>query len=145
MGCEIFMLAFTMLALTGCAPGYNDPNPEGDPALKSEVLSPLYCDGDEQCKEYWQKSQLWISQNSAWRIQTVTDTIISTYPPLDPYPWRTAYQVTKEPLGKGKYQIKITPYCQSVFFPKCSPKIFPAVFGFKRYVSGSGSYPLNGN
>ena len=113
------------LALTGCA------DKMGDPSLKAEAEAPLTCSNDKDCSLYWQRAQFWVANNSAWKIQSATDTLISTYNPTPNSPM-TAYQVSKLPKGDGTARIFIKPYCDNVF--GCQPKPYEAVVSFKRFV-----------
>lgn len=128
------LLLLSVLSVVGCNTASNDPNPLGDPALKDEVMKPLVCNSKDQCDVFWQRAQVWVVNNSGWRIQTATDAVISTFPPLSPYPWRTAYEITKLPNEGGTATIKIKPYCDP-YVAHCNPKVYPMVVSFKRYVS----------
>lgn len=106
--------------------------------MSEEALAPLYCTGKEQCDLYWKRAQLWVAQNSRWKIQSATDVVITTYTPTGQSA-DYGYQVTREPLeGDGREQIKIQPMCANMF--GCGPLNWPIV-RFKRAVRNV--YPMN--
>lgn len=102
-----------------------------DPVKLQEANAPLNCHGKEQCDLYWQRSQAWIAQNSRYRIQTATDTVITTFGPLDSSA-DLAYQITKIPGGDGNANIIITAGCDNIF--GCFPEQWEGILLFKRFV-----------
>lgn len=121
----LFLMFAMVLMLSGCA------SPLGDPSLKAEVETPLICNGEKECGLYWQRAQFWVANNSAWKIETATDTLISTHNPAANSP-NTAYQVTKLPNTDGTARIFIKPFCDNMF--GCQPKPYEATVSFKRFV-----------
>ncbi|MGP2412818.1 hypothetical protein ACTUSQ_01445 [Pantoea ananatis] len=121
---KIFLVFIFSLTMVGCAK-------KVDPALQAEVMKPLICKDEKQCDTYWKRSQFWIANNSSWKIQTATDTLISTYNPA-PYSPLLAYQASKMPHDDGSSQIFIKPYCDNMF--GCQPDIYQAVVAFKSFV-----------
>lgn len=90
---KLVLVAGVMIAtvmLGGCAA-------KVDPALKAEAMKPLTCNDEKQCDFYWKRAQFWLANNSSWKIQTATDTLISTYNPSPNSPF-LAYQVSKMPM-----------------------------------------------
>ncbi|HFD6847592.1 TPA: hypothetical protein ACF3LB_001339 [Enterobacter hormaechei] len=114
----------TTAMLVGCAS-------KVDPALKAEAMKPLTCKDEKQCDLYWKRAQFWIANNSAWKIQTATDTLISTFNPPQ-YDARLAYQVSKMPNEDGSSRIYIAPFCNNMF--GCQPEMYGAVVNFKNFV-----------
>lgn len=110
--------------LSGCAA-------KVDPALKAEAMVPLTCKDEKQCDFYWKRAQFWLANNSSWKIQTVTDTLISTYNPAPNSPL-LAYQVSKMPNEDNSSRIFIKPFCDNMF--GCKPDIYQAVASFKNFV-----------
>lgn len=121
---EIIGLVVAALMLSGCAA-------KVDPALKAEAMKPLICKDEKQCDFYWKRSQFWIANNSSWKIQTATDTLISTYNPAPNSPL-LAYQVSRLPNEDGSARILIKPYCDNIF--GCQPEIYSSVVNFKNFV-----------
>ena len=107
-------------------------NPAQDaPAINPTSAQPLLCTNKGQCDLYWQRAQAWVANNSGYRLQTVTDTVIETY---GPEATRTglAFRVTKVPDDKEGARIYALPACGNVF--GCSPAPADAVVAFKRFV-----------
>lgn len=121
-------LIFTALALlAGCA-----TQQAGDPFIESKARTPLICKDKAHCDLYWQRAQIWVQQNSRYRIQNVTDTIISTYGPFGSNVW-LAYQVARVPQGDGGAEITIRAACDNMF--GCNPNVTYAIAAFKQYVA----------
>lgn len=125
----IVMLSAGILA--GCAT--KPPPSEADVA---EAYAPLVCVGAQQCTEWWRRSQVWVANNSGFKIQILSDAIIETYNPPN-YSLRWAFSVTREPIGEGKEQIKIAPNCGPV--PICQDYPQTLMAKFKRYVKGDAT------
>ncbi|EPZ6777013.1 hypothetical protein ACXPFP_005012, partial [Escherichia coli] len=83
------------------------------------------------CDFYWKRAQFWLANNSSWKIQTATDTLISTYNPSPNSPF-LAYQVSKMPNEDGSSRIFIKPFCDNMF--GCQPNPYQAVVSFKNFV-----------
>ncbi|ELI7923492.1 hypothetical protein ACQ26G_004349 [Yersinia enterocolitica] len=127
---KILLILTTAMALSGCSSQF-DSSPLGDPSLKAEVEAPLICNGEKECNLFWQRAQFWVANNSAWKIETATDTLISTH---NSQPDRAdlAYQVTRLPNPDGTARIYIKPFCANMF--GCRPKPYEAIVAFKRFV-----------
>jgi hypothetical protein len=113
--------------LAGCS---QMPTP-GDLATNPSSAEPLLCTNKAQCDVYWQRAQAWVANNSLYRLQTVTDTVIETY---GPEAARTglAFRITKVPDDKDGARIYALPACSNAF--GCSPTPTDAVIAFKRFV-----------
>jgi len=113
--------------LSGCG---QMPAP-GDPAANPASVEPLLCASKAQCDVYWQRAQAWVANNSAYRLQTVTDTVVETYGPLAA---RTglAFRITKVPDDKEGARIYVLPACSNAF--GCSPTPTDAIIAFKQFV-----------
>ena len=106
------------------------------PASSERVANPaaaetLLCTNKTQCDLYWQRAQAWVANNSEYRLQTVTDTIIETYGPLAARSG-LAFRITKVPDDKEGARIYALPACSNVF--GCSPTPADAVIAFRRFV-----------
>lgn len=100
---------------------------------KAEVRTPLICEGKDQCDLFWQRAQLWLAKNSAWKIQSATEFVINTY-----YPSRRdvtwGFQVTREPAEvEGQQRIVLQPICR-LPAAECVPDRIQVLASFKRYV-----------
>ena len=115
------MMAFT---LSGCADQVISPE------LSSEAHTPLTCANKAQCDIYWSRVQIWVSQNSFFRIQTVTDTILNTYGP-DQYN-HIMYQISRIPNEDGSARIKINAGCDIQTL--CEKQVYLDVISLKSFV-----------
>ena len=100
-----------------------------DPPRNS--ADPVLCNNKMQCEVYWQRAQAWVANNSPYRLQTITDTVIETTSPLA---GRTglSFRVTKVPDDKDGARIYVLAACGSAF--GCTPASGDAVTAFKRFV-----------
>lgn len=105
--------------------------PKLDANLAGELDRPLYCEGEQQCREMWERAMFFVSNYAAYKIQIANDSLIQTYNP-EQYSPRLAYKVSKEPLGGGRYQIWTNAYCANAF--GCSPTWQEGVARAKTYI-----------
>lgn len=102
-----------------------------DPAVMSAAETPLICSNKAECDIYWQRAQVWVGNNSGYRIQTVTDSIIQTYGPMG-QKVELAFNVSKNPGNDGSARIMIAAACDNMF--GCRPNKFEAIAAFKQFV-----------
>jgi hypothetical protein len=93
------------------------------------------CSTDAECKRMWSASQVWVSNNIKWRIQTATDSIIQTLGPNRSEQTATAATVTKEPIPGGGYRIAAKFGCYAMIV--CAPATFDAALNFNNYVAAA--------
>jgi hypothetical protein len=118
------------LCLVGCA---TTPSPERQ-ALLSEFQNTIpTCEKDVDCDVKWDAAQLWVVHHAAYKIQTSTNVLIETYNAVNSADTGFMVQVTKEPLGGGKYQILVNIHCANMF--GCVPNQLPAMVDFNRTVN----------
>lgn len=72
------------------------------------------CDG-ARCDALWSRSQVWLANNSQYRIQLVNDNIIQTFGPIDGV-GAIAYTVTKEKQTDGKTKIVVRGRCYQTVY-----------------------------
>lgn len=126
---NIIAISATIVILAGCATAK-----VASPEVQAAALAPLYCDGAEQCARYWRRAQIWVTNNSRWKIQTVTDAVIVTYTPPRSEVSR-GFQITREPLSEGREQIKIASACANMF--GCDTDAHRVALDFKNYVKAT--------
>ena len=114
--------------LAGCAPMSMTTEPTANRASAEPVL----CVGKPQCDIYWQRAQAWVANNSEYRLQTVTDTVIETQGPSVGRPG-LAYRITRVPDDKDGASIYILAACGNAL--GCTPTSSDAVTAFRRFVS----------
>jgi hypothetical protein len=121
-------LCMSLAVLAGCAQVPVVSNPAAAP----ESEAPVLCVGKAQCDLLWQRAQAWVANNSEYRLQTVTDTVIETQGPMV---GRTAlaYRVTRIPDKKDGARIYVLASCSNAF--GCSPEPSTAVAAFKRFLT----------
>lgn len=95
---------------------------------------PVLCVDKAQCDIFWQRAQAWVANNSEYRLQMVTDTVIETQGPFAGRPG-LAFRITRVPDNKDGASIYIPAVCGSAF--ACSPASSDAIVSFKRFVSNS--------
>lgn len=105
-----------------------------DPYTLAELQSPFICENKAQCDLFWQRAQVWIAQNSTYKIQTATDTVIQTYGPLGSRV-DLAFQITRIPNADGSAQIKMSAGCANIF--GCRPDKFGAILEFRGFVKSA--------
>lgn len=129
-----FLILAAAVLLAGCA-----TQRVVDPALKAAADEPLFCQGAEQCGNYWKRAQVWVATNSRWKIQNATDSVITTFTPV-----RSAvepgFQITRLPVAGGLEQIKIASACANMF--GCDPGQDSAAAAFKAFVRAADSQPV---
>ena len=94
--------------------------------------NPVLCVGKAQCDIYWQRAQAWVANNSEYRLQTVTDTVIETQGPLLARS-ALAFRVTRVPDDKDGARIVVVAACANAF--GCNPESSVAVTAFKHFVT----------
>lgn len=92
------------------------------------------CSGEADCKVKWDAAQLWVIHNAGFKIQNITDVLIETYNPTKGSP-NLAAMVTKEPKGKGRYEIDVTLTCANDY--GCTPDVWKAGIDFNRTVAAA--------
>jgi hypothetical protein len=119
---EISMAA---AVLSGCA---QTPIAVEPPATSAQ---PVLCVNRSQCDVYWQRAQAWVANNSVYRLQTVTDTVLET---AGPQPARSglAFRITRVPDNQEGARIYVMAACGNAL--ACNPAPSDAVVAFKRFV-----------
>lgn len=116
-----------LLAVSGCA-----SMEKIDPAIQSEASQPLVCGNKQQCDLYWQRAQAYVNQHSNYRVQSVTDNILTTYGPTGTST-DLAYRLTKVPNADGSATIEMTLGC-SDYIIGCKPNSIVETANLKRYI-----------
>lgn len=118
-----------VLLLSGCSTSQEQVERLSAQARLSDSVP--VCDQDS-CQRKWDAAQSWVSQNSAYKIQTVSSAIIDTYSPANG-DMGLAFNVAKEPISDGKYRIIIKAYCGN--WIACSEPPLKAAQRFNDYVN----------
>ena len=141
MKAALTLISATLL-LNGCAGNYRE-RAEADRIAKVEALSEQarqsggvssespVCES-EKCNYMWEAAQVWVSNNSRYKIQLATSALISTYNSTN-QSTDLAFRVTKEPIGGGKYKIVMMANCDN--WIGCMPKPQEAIQQFNRHLN----------
>lgn len=97
-------------------------------------LQPVICASQAQCQTMWQMAQLWVVNNSAYKIQMANDVVIQTYNPSKSSV-KSGFTVTKEPYNGERQIIKIRSYCDNMF--GCNPSASTLELAFYRHLRKS--------
>ncbi len=109
---KILVIALTVL-IAGCATEYRNPYLDGSYSYSAGNTTastlPVKCKDKPDCDSKWSRAQIWISNNSAWKIQTMSDSIIQTYGPDNST--RAGFIATRRINPDGSGEINITANC----------------------------------
>jgi hypothetical protein len=118
---KLFVVA-AALVLQGCAASAEIQ------ALQAQISATVpTCNSEELCRRKWEAAQVWIAQNSSYKLQIATDVLLETYNPAE-YDPGIAVRVLKEPTGSTSYRFVVTVWCANVF--GCNPNQYQAAIGF---------------
>ena len=107
-----------------------------DPDVMQIATTPLTCSGKAECDLWWQRAQTWVTDNSKYKVETSTDTLIQTAGP-DGGKRALAYQITRAPNPDGTATIGFAAHCDGSL--GCKPNPWEAGADFKQYVRGAGA------
>src|SRR4051812_2232264 len=93
--------------VVGCA--YRGPPPMSE-ADAAELAVPLTCTGADECQKLWRRAQVWVIQNSGYKIQIATDAVVETFNPRD-YSLVWGFSLTRMPGNGNEETIELTPTC----------------------------------
>lgn len=98
-----------------------------------ERTTPI-CNDEKDCNAKWEAAQLWIVHNAGFKLQITTNVLLQTYNATGGSP-SIAVQVTKEPMGGGKYKLLVIVSCDNMF--GCVPNQWDAALDFNKTVSAA--------
>jgi hypothetical protein len=108
------------------------------PDTMQQATAPLTCTNKAECDAWWQRAQVWVTNHTTYKLQTITDSIIQTDGPSGGR--RTlAFQITKTPNTNGSATIGFAAHCDNMF--GCEPNPWKAGADFKQFVR-TGSAPM---
>lgn len=118
---KLMMAAAAAVTLAGCvSPQMMQQAEAVEPWETEEANLPVECKGAAQCATVWRAAQVWVANNSGFKMQVVSDAIIQTYNAPN-YSQRYAFQVTREPRGGDLDRILIVPSCGGAPMCRLSP------------------------
>lgn len=120
------IVALAAAGLSGCA-ALQNPAAQ---AKRDEIQRTIpTCTSERECTAKWEAAQLWVVKNAGYKIQTATTVLIQTFNATRSSVYLAA-QITKEPLGGGKYQFIANVWCDNIF--GCRPDRMDALLDFNR-------------
>jgi hypothetical protein len=105
--------------------------PEQQAALQQAANRPVTCTTGKDCEEKWSRAVHWVTQNSAYKIQTVSDNVIQTMGPL-PNDASPAFTVTKVFNGSDTYALVLHGGCDNIW--GCVPDPLKLKASFANYI-----------
>jgi hypothetical protein len=133
------VLILFILLLIGCSTVSNRIQTSLTQAI--DIGNSITCHNN--CKQEWERAQIWLAKHSKWKIQTVTDVLIQTFYPVGSEP-SYGFSITKEPAGQGNYIIRMELVCGNMF--GCDPKPQDVKKAFYYYIkNGVDLLPEMGN
>nr|WP_272907100.1 hypothetical protein [Mycetohabitans sp. B2] len=123
---EKTIIAALSIAAAGCA-SQNQVSSQ----TMAQAVAPLSCTRKVQCDAWWQRAQVWISEHSAYRIATITDSVIQTEGPSATRR-DLAYVITKTPNNDGSATIGFSAQCSNML--GCLPNPWEAGANFKQFI-----------
>src|SRR3954468_20101955 len=105
-----------------------------DPDVMQIATTPLTCSSKAECDLWWQRAQTWVANNSKYKIEAATSTLIQTAGP-DGGKRALAYQITRTANPDGTATIGFAAHCDGSL--GCKPNPWEAGADFKQYVRGN--------
>jgi hypothetical protein len=117
-------LIFAILSVAACAStGQNLP-----------PIPPVTCTAGKDCDAKWSRAVAWVSQNSGFKIQVQTDSLIQTYGPGEPDTTNLAATVNKVAKTGDQYEIIAKIGCANLI--GCTKEPRAALTDFVKFVGG---------
>ncbi len=89
------------------------------------------CKDKADCDSKWSKAQVWLVNNSGWKIQIANDVVLQTYGPGDST--RAAFTLTKSTNADGSGSINASAACGNIF--GCVPRIPPQLDSLRSFIN----------
>lgn len=103
-------LIITLLTLAGCETMQHSISQSAE----ESAIPPIMCVGKDQCDVYWARTQVWIAQNSRYKIQFATNAVIQTFT-SEQHSADNHFMATREPLLNGNERIVLATGCGNIF------------------------------
>ncbi|CDY76677.1 FIG00457549: hypothetical protein [Caballeronia glathei] len=136
------LLSASMLAAAASVALFTGCSTQGQISAETmeQATAPLTCMNKAECDAWWGRAQVWVTNHSEYKLQTVTDSIIQTAGPSGGKR-ALAYQITKTPSNEGTATIGFAAHCDNML--GCEPNPWKAGADFKQFVRG-GAAPQPG-
>ncbi len=96
------------------------------------------CASAGECEFRWGLARRFVLDNCGFRLQTYTPDFMETYNPTD-YSPRLGAQVSKDPLGNGRFELRAKFYCAN--WLGCEPPEDETLARFNSTVGGAAYTP----
>jgi|SRR6185312_4578263 len=131
---KTMLIAAAACLLGGCA--MMPPSPQ-EAALEAQAKATVpHCTSARQCEGEWAAAREWVTSNCPMKIQTMTDSYISTYNGVGDDDADISCSVSKDPMPAGGYQIAFSAGCGNMF--GCVPSPWQAAVDFNKAVNAAG-------
>ncbi len=101
-----------------------------------QATQPLTCMSKAECDAWWARAQVWVTNHSEYKLETVTNSIIQTAGPSSSKR-ALAYQVTMTPTNEATATIGFAAHCDHPL--GCEPGPWQAGADFKQFVRNGPS------
>jgi hypothetical protein len=125
------LTAAALAVLAGCA-----SQDQVSSTVMEQATQPLTCMSRAECDAWWSRAQVWVTNHSEYKIQTVTNSIIQTAGPSSGKR-ALAYQITLTPTNDATATIGFAAHCDSPL--GCDPNPWAAGADFKQFVRNGPS------
>jgi hypothetical protein len=125
------LAAMSFALLAGCA-----SQDQVSSTTMEQATQPLTCMSKAECDAWWARAQVWVTNHSEYKLQTVTNSIIQTAGPSSSKR-ALAYQVTMTPTNEATATIGFAAHCDHPL--GCDPNPWQAGADFKQFVRNGPS------
>jgi hypothetical protein len=121
----------TMLWAASCTLAACAATSHVSPETMQIATAPLVCQNNDECALWWQRAHDWVARHGAYKLRTVTDSLIETAGP-EGGSGKLAYHITKTAEHDGSATIGFSAHCDSMI--GCRPNPWKAGAEFKQFV-----------
>jgi hypothetical protein len=124
------LAAISLALLAGCA------QDQVSSITMEQATQPLTCMSRAECDAWWARAQVWVTNHTEYKIETITNSVIQTAGPSSGKR-ALAYQVTLTPTNEATATIGFAAHCDSPL--GCNPNPWAAGADFKQFVRNGPS------
>ncbi len=110
--------------IAGCG---HSPTPRYSDADIAEFNAPIECTNTEECERLWRRAQAWVVEQSGFKVQIATNSIIQTFN-APSYSTGWAFTVVRSPISKTTERFVVSPSCGDA--PLCRKSKYEMVAAF---------------
>lgn len=124
-------IGLALVAFSALSVGCGTTQSSLPPNQQQELSAPLHCEESSECKLMWERATFFVTKYSRFKMQIHNESVIQTYNPTGGST-NLGFNITREPLGNGKYRIWVNAACDNMF--GCAPDRFETIIKAKRYI-----------